>query len=422
MLDIKIIRDNPDLVKQACRNKNDKADIDAILELDTRRRTLITETEALKAEQNKASQEIARVKKTKGDASAAIAEMKKVSQKVGEMNTQVREVEEQLHAAMLRVPNIPHADVPVGPDEEHNVTVREWGEIPKFDFTPAPHWELGEKLDILDLSRGAKVTGSGFFAMKGQGARLERALVNWMLDYHIDTCGFTELTVPFLARAESMTGTGQLPKLADDMYRIESDDLYLIPTAEVPVTNLHREEILDADDLPIQYVAYTPCFRREAGAAGKDTRGILRVHQFDKVEMFKIVAPETSYDELENLTAQAEGLLQKLQIPYRVRLLATGDLSFAAAKCYDIEIWAAGVGKYLEVSSVSNYEDFQARRMNCRFRGEDKKVHFVHTLNGSGTALPRLVVAVMENYQTENGEIVIPEVLRPYMGGQERIR
>jgi seryl-tRNA synthetase len=275
---------------------------------------------------------------------------------------------------------------------------------------------------MIDLPRGANVSGSGFFALKGKGALLERALINFMLDYHVNKCGFTEVAVPYIVRSEAMTGTGQLPKLADDMYRIEADDMYLIPTAEVPVTNLHREEILAADDLPIKYVAVTPCFRREAGAAGKDTRGILRVHQFNKVEMFKIVAPETSYDELENLTKQAEGLLQLLNIPYRVRMLATGDLSFAAAKCYDIEIWAAGVDNYLEVSSVSNYEDFQARRMNCRYRGEDKKPHFVHTLNGSGTALPRLVVAIMENYQTENGEIIIPDVLRPFMNGMERIR
>jgi len=421
MLDIKVIREDPERVKKACRDKNDKADIDAILELDEKRRSLLTEAESLRANQNKASEEIGKVKKAGGDAAEAIAAMKEVSKQVSEMTAQVREVEEELHQAMLRVPNIPHQSVPVGPDEEHNVTVREWGEMKKFDFEPAPHWELGEKMDIIDLPRGAKVTGSGFIVMKGVGSRLQRGLINMMLDYHVDKHGFTEVTVPYIARAESMTGTGQLPKLADDMYLIESDDLYLVPTAEVPVTNLHREEILDEADLPINYVAYTPCFRREAGAAGKDTRGILRVHQFDKVEMFKIVRPDTSYNELEALVKQAEGLLQLLNIPYRVRMLATGDLSFSAAKCYDIEIWAAGVEKYLEVSSVSNYEDFQARRMNCRYRGEDKKPRFVHTLNGSGLALPRLVVALMENNQTEKGEIVIPEALRPYMNGMEKI-
>lgn len=421
MLDIKFIRENPDRVKKACADKNDKADIDLLLELDAQRRSLTTETESLRAKQNQASEEIARIKKSGGDASAAIAEMKAVAQKVGEMTGQIREVEERLQQALLRVPNVPHASVPVGPNEEHNVTVREWGQKPMFDFKPAPHWELGEKLDILDLARGAKVAGSGYYVLKGIGAKLERALISFMLDYHVDKFGFTEILPPFLARAAVMTGTGQLPKLAEDMYRLAEEELYLIPTAEVPVTNLHREEILRQSDLPLKYVAYTPCFRREAGAAGKDTRGILRVHQFDKVEMVKIVAPETSYDELESLVAQAEGILQLLNLPYRVRMLATGDLSFAAAKCYDLELWAAGVDKYLEVSSVSNFEDFQARRMNCRYRGDDGKMHFPHTLNGSGLALPRLVIALMENYQTRSGEIVIPDVLRPYMGGRERI-
>lgn len=422
MLDIKFIRENPDLVKKACRDKNDKADIDEILKIDSRRRSLLTETEALRAEQNKASEEIARMKKSGGDASTAIAEMKEVSRKVSELTGQVREVEEILQFALIRVPNVPHESVPVGPDEDHNVTIREWGEIPKFNFTPAPHWELGEKLGILDLPGGAKIAGSGFYVLRGDGARLERALISFMLDYHIREHGYTEIMAPLLSRPEVMTGTGQLPKLAEDMYFVEGDELYLIPTGEVPVTNLHRDEILNGEDLPLKYVSHTPCFRREAGAAGKDTRGILRVHQFNKVEMVKIVRPDNSYNELDTLVTQAETLLQRLEIPYRVRLLATGDLSFAAAKCYDLEIWAAGVGKHLEVSSVSNFTDFQARRMNCRFRGEDKKLHFPHTLNGSGLALPRLVVALMENYQTEKGEIIIPERLRPFMDGQERIK
>jgi seryl-tRNA synthetase len=422
MLDIKIVRENPDLVRKACADKNDRADIDAILGLDARRRALLTETEALRARQNKTSQEIAKVKKEGGDAAAAIVAMKQVSEEVARNTDQIREVEEQLHQAMLRIPNIPHASVPVGVDEASNITVREWGERPTFDFAPAPHWELGEKLRILDLASGAKVSGSGFFVMKGTGALLERALITFMLDYHVRQHGFTEVWVPFVVRPSAMIGTGQLPKLAEEMYHLERDDMYLIPTAEVPVTNLHRDDILAEADLPLKYVAYTPCFRREAGAAGKDTRGILRVHQFDKVEMFKIVSPETSYNELESLVVQAEGILQLLNLPYRVRLLATGDLSFAAAKCYDIEIWAAGVDKYLEVSSISNYEDFQARRMNCRYRDAAKKIRYPHTLNGSGLALPRLVVALMENYQTANGEVVIPEILRPYMGGQERIR
>ena len=422
MLDIKVIRDDPDRVKQACKNKNDKADIDKILDLDNQRRALLTETESLRADQNKASQEIAQVKKAGGDASDAIADMKKVSEKVSELNNQVRDVDEALAAAMLKVPNIPDDDVPVGPNEEHNVTVREWGIKPEFSFKPAPHWELGEKLNILDLPRGASVSGSGFYVLKGAGAKLERALISFMIDFHTREYNYTEIAPPFVCRSDSMTGTGQLPKLAEDMYKLDGEDLYLIPTGEVPVTNLHREEIMQPGDLPKYYCCFTPCFRREAGAAGKDTRGILRVHQFSKVEMVKIVKPETSDAEHEALLNQAEKLLQLLDIPYRVRLLATGDLSFAAAKCFDIEIWSAGVATYLEVSSVSNFRDFQARRMNCRFRDEDKKVKFVHTLNGSGLALPRLIVALLENYQTENGEVVIPEILRPYMGGIDRIQ
>lgn len=421
MLDIKVIRDNPDLVKQACANKNDKADIDAILNLDNQRKTLLTEAESLRAEQNKASQEIAKVKKAGGDASDAIAEMKNVSAKVSELTAKVREVEDQLASAMLKVPNIPDEDVPIGPDEEHNVTVREWGEKPSFDFKPAPHWELGEKLNILDLPRGAAVSGSGFYILRGQGAKLERALISFMIDFHVREYNFVEIAPPFVCRSASMQGTGQLPKLEEDMYKLDGEDLYLIPTGEVPVTNLHREEIMSAEELPKYYCCFTPCFRREAGAAGKDTRGILRVHQFNKVEMVKIVKPETSDDEHEALVLQAEKLLQMLNIPYRVRLLATGDLSFAAAKCFDIEIWSAGVENYLEVSSVSNFRDFQARRMNCRYRDENKKVQFVHTLNGSGLALPRLMIALLENNQTESGEVVIPEVLRPYLGGLDKL-
>ncbi|MFH1699531.1 MAG: serine--tRNA ligase [Candidatus Zixiibacteriota bacterium] len=421
MLDLKLIRENPELIKKACADKNDKADIDEIVNLDNQRKILLTEAESLRAKQNQASQEIARLKKSGEDASAVIAEMKEVSARVGEMNGEVRKVEERLQAAMLKVPNIPDKEVPVGPDEEHNVTIREWGDKPKFDFTPAPHWELADKLGIIDLSGGAKISGSGFYALKGLGARLERALISFMLDYHTRKYDFIEVMPPFLVRGDSMQGTGQLPKLADDMYRIENEDLYLIPTAEVPVTNLHREEILKESDLPIYYVASTPCFRREAGAAGKDTRGILRVHQFNKVELVKIVKPESSHDEHEKLLEQVESILQLLNVPYRVRILATGDLSFAAAKCYDIEIWSAGVENYLEVSSVSNFTDFQARRMNCRYRDENNKVRFVHTLNGSGTALPRLMIALLENNQTENGQVIIPEVIRPLMNGLEKI-
>lgn len=420
MLDLKFIRENADLVKQAVKNKNEPTDIDKILELDQKRRTIISEVEQLKALRNRVSEQIATKKKMKEDASNDIDEMKEAGHKIAALDADLRSVMEALDYHLIRVPNIPHETVPIGADEESNITVREWGKIRQFDFKPLPHWEIGEKFGILDLPAAAKITGSGFVVLKGTGARLQRALISFMLDTHAAD-GFTEVAPPFVANADAMTGCGQLPKLAEDMYQLKDENFYLVPTAEVPVTNLHREEILDEDRLPIYYVAYTPCFRREAGAAGKDTRGTLRVHQFEKVELVKIVHPDSSYDELESLLQQAEKIIQRLDIPYRVRVLATGDLSFAAAKCYDIEIWSAGVGKYLEISSVSNYEDFQARRMNSRYRGKDKKLHFVHTLNGSGVALARLIAAVLENNQTEYGTIVVPEVLRPYMGGLAEI-
>lgn len=420
MLDLKFIRENSDLVKQSTTNKNESADIDKIIELDKQRREIIADVEQLKALRNKVSEQIARKKKNKEDASDAISEMKDVGQKIAGLDNQLREVKEDLEYHLIRVPNIPHESVPVGASEDDNVVVKEWGKIPSFDFKPKTHWEIGEHYDILDLPRGAKVTGSGFYMLKGLGATLQRALIQYMLDTHTKD-GYNEIAPPFLANTESMTGTGQLPKLGDDMYQLSDENLYLIPTAEVPVTNIHRDEILEESDLPKQYVAYTPCFRREAGAAGKDTRGLLRLHQFEKVEMVKIVHPDNSYNELDDLLAQAEKILQGLNIPYRVCVLATGDLSFAAAKCFDIEIWSAGVNKYLEISSVSNFVDFQARRMNTRFRDKDGKVHFVHTLNGSGTALARLIPAVLENNQTEYGTIIIPEAIRPYMGGLAEI-
>jgi seryl-tRNA synthetase len=416
MLEIKFIRENPQAVKEAIQHKNEKADIDQILALDQKRREIIAEVERLKALRNNVSEQIAQKKRKKEDASSDIAEMKNVGDKIAQLDENLRQTEAELEPLLLRVPNLPHPSVPVGADEESNVTVKEWGTVSQPTFTLLPHWDLGKKLNILDLEAGAKISGSGFFVLKGAGARLQRALINFMLDLHIRD-GFTEVRVPYLVNSPAMTGTGQLPKMADDLYKIEDENLWLIPTAEVPVTNFHREEILTEEQLPIYYVAYTPCFRREAGAAGKDTRGMIRVHQFDKVELVKIVHPEKSYDEHETLLQQAEKVLQALKIPYRVRLLCTGDLSFAGAKCYDIELWAAGVGKFLEVSSVSNFEAFQARRMNTRFRDKNKRVQFVHTLNGSGTALPRLISAVMENYQTEYGTILIPEALRPYMGG-----
>ncbi len=416
MLDIKYIRDNPDLVRRATENKNESTDIDKIIELDQKRRTVIVEVEQLKALKNKVSEQIAVKKKNKDDASDDIAQMKEVGEKISDLDNNLRSIKEALDYHLLRVPNKPDDDVPVGPDEASNVTVKEWGKVETPAFEPLPHWDLGEKLDIIDLAAGSKITGSGFYILKGAGARLQRALISFMLDKHaLD--GFVEIATPVLAGTAAMTGTGQLPKLGDDMYFLKDDGLYLIPTGEVPVTNLHSGEILSEDQLPKYYMAATNCFRREAGAAGKDTRGLLRVHQFDKVELVKIVHPEKSDEEHESLLAQAEKIAQALNIPYRVKLLATGDLSFAAAKCYDIEIWSAGVAKFLEVSSVSNFRDFQARRMNTRFRDKKNKVHFVHTLNGSGLALPRLIAAVLENYQTDYGTIKIPEVLLPYMGG-----
>ncbi len=420
MLDLKLIRDNPDAVKAGIGKKNTKVDIDQILAMDTRRREIIREVDALKGQRNKASEEIAKMKKAGHSADDAIAAMRKVGDDIAAKDNELRGVEEEMNSALKWIPNIPHDSVPVG-DESHNQIVREWGEIKKPSFKVLPHWEIGSKLGILDLEAAAKISGSGFYVLKGQGARLERALVNYMLDLHTRD-GFLEVRVPDLVNSDTMYGTGQLPKLAADMYNLPEDDLWLIPTAEVPVTNLVKQEILPAEKLPIYFVAYTPCFRREAGAAGKDTRGMIRVHQFDKCELVKIVHPDNSYDELESLLSQAEKVLQGLQIPYRIVTLASGDLSFASAKTYDIELWAAGIEKYLEISSCSNFEDFQARRMNTRLREKDKSIKFVHTLNGSGTALARLIPAILENYQNADGTITIPEVLRPYMGGEQLIR
>jgi seryl-tRNA synthetase len=419
MLDLKFIREHPDLVQKAADNKNEAIDIGKILSLDQKRRDIIQEVEKLKAIRNKVSEQVALKKKEKENADKDIAQMKEVGAKIAQLDAELRSVREALDHHLLRVPNIAHESVPVG-TEENNVVVRKWGKIPQFNFEPLTHWEIGAKFGILDLAAAAKIAGSGFSLLRGPGARLQRALINFMLDTHTAD-GFREIASPFVANTDAMTGTGQLPKLDEDMYQIKDENLYLVPTAEVPVTNLHRDEILSHERLPLYYVAYTPCFRREAGAAGKDTRGMLRIHQFEKVELVKIVHPDQSYKEHETLLAQAEKIIQLLDMPYQVRLLATGDLSFAASKCYDIEIWAAGLGKYLEVSSVSNYEDFQARRMNTRFRGEDNKLSYVHTLNGSGTALARLVAAILENNQTEYGTIIVPEVIRPYMGGVAEI-
>lgn len=418
MLDINFIRNNPDKVKQAIANKHENAaSIDEILELDAQRRSMIYACEQLKSKRNERSKEVSELKKKGQDASGIIEETKKIGDEIKSSEEKLKGLESQMNNLLLRIPNVPSADTPIGKDEKDNVIVKTWGNRKAFDFTPLPHWELGRILNILDLERSSKISGSGFILLKGLGAKLERALFNFMLDLHTREHGYTELFPPFLVNRMSMTGTGQLPKLEEDMYRTAVDDLFLVPTAEVPVTNIHRDEIFPYKDLPVYYTAYTPCFRREAGSYGKDTRGIIRVHQFNKVELVKLVRPETSYHELELLVGNAEKVLQLLGLEYRVAKLCTGDMSFAAAKCYDIEVWAPGLNKFLEVSSCSNFEDFQARRINVRFRDEDGKMRFVHTLNGSGVALPRTVIALLETYQQKNGSIVIPDVLHPYMGG-----
>lgn len=420
MLDIKFIRENTERVREGTRNKNEPDTLAELLALDERRRTLIGDVETLKHEKNVASQAISQAKKAGTDAEAAIAGMRQVSERTGVLDATLREVEAQMLKRQLRIPNLPFDDVPVG-DESANQDVRSWGEPVRFDFKPAPHWELGEALDIFDAAAGANVSGSGFFALKGAGARMQRALINFMLDHHVRN-GYVEHRVPYLVTSRTMQGTGQLPKLADDMYRIAGDDLYLIPTAEVPLTNLDAGAIIPEAELPRRQVACTPCFRREAGAHGKDTRGMLRVHQFDKVELVKIVKPETSADEHESLTADAEAILKLLGLPYRLRQLATGDLSFAAARCYDLEVYAAGVDTWLEVSSCSTFTDFQARRMNLRVRPQGGgKPYFPHTLNGSALALPRTMIAIWENYQTGKGTIRVPEVLVAYMDGLTEI-
>ena len=417
MLDLRFIRENPAIVEQAIKNKNVEIDLNRLLKLDKKRREIIKEADRLKENRNRVSEEIGKLKKRGETAESVISEMRKVSEKIKELDKTLREVEEEIWEIQIRIPNVPHPSVPIGSDSSYNKIVKEWGEIPEFDFEVKPHWEIGSELGIIDFERGSRLSGSNFVSFAGIGARLERALINFMLDLHVEKHGYKEVWVPAVVKREMMFGTGQLPKLEEDMYVIEKDDLFLIPTAEVPVTNLHREEILSGDILPLKYTAYTPCFRREAGSYGADTRGLMRIHQFDKVEMVKFVKPETSYDELESLLKDAEEVLQLLEIPYRVALLATGDLSFAAAKCYDIEAYAPGIDKWLEVSSCSNFEDFQARRMNLRFRREKgAKPEYVHTLNGSGIALPRTVIAIIENYQTDEGTILVPKVLRKYLG------
>ncbi|MCX6834712.1 MAG: serine--tRNA ligase [candidate division Zixibacteria bacterium] len=420
MLDMKLIREQPELVRVAAANKNEKCDLDAVLALDGRRREIIRTVERLKAERNQASAEIA-VKKKAGESSdEAIAATRRLGDEIKIQDDALRQVESDLQKLLEWLPNLPHESVPIGSDSSANTVVRDWGVKPKQDFKVLPHWEIGEKLGILDMAAGAALSGSGFYVLRGLGARLQRALVSYMIDLH-GLAGFVEVATPYMVNSETMFGTGQLPKLASDMYHVEENDLWLIPTAEVPVTNLYKQKIVAEEELPIYMVAHSPCFRREAGAAGKDTRGMIRVHQFDKVELVKIVHPDQSYKELESLVVQCEKVLQGLKLHYRVVTLCTGDLSFASAKTYDLELWASGVERYLEISSISNFEAFQARRMNLRFRNVEKKVEFAHTLNGSGLALARLVAAILEDYQNSDGSVSVPDVLCPYMSGVERI-
>jgi seryl-tRNA synthetase len=420
MLDIKYIRENPALVKEGIQNKNEKDHVDEILTLDEKRRKIISEVEELKANKNQVSAKIPQMKKSGEDTTQIFSEMKTVSDKISEMDTQLRDIESQLNSILMYIPNLPHSSVQVGKTAEQNVEVRKWN--PEgFSFEKKEktldHIELGKKLNILDFERGAKLSGSGFAVYIGKGATLERALINFMLDYHLAHHNYKGVLPPFLVNKESMLGTGQLPKMEDDMYAIEKDGLYPIPTAEVPITNLHRDEMLTENDLPIRYVGYSACFRREAGSYGKESKGFLRVHQFNKVEMVKIVKPENSYDELENLVSDAEDILKALKIPYRILMLCTGDLSFSAAKCYDIETWSPAEQRWLEASSCSNFEDFQARRASIRFKRDgSKKPEFVHTLNGSGLATSRLMVSLLEIYQTSEGTIKVPEVLQKYTG------
>lgn len=424
MLDLKFLRANFEEVKAKLQHRGeDLTDLGKFEELDRTRRELILEVEQLKSKRNEVSQQVAVLKREKKDADQLIAEMKEVGDKIKGLDDHLRDVEETLEKLLLSIPNIPHESVPVGETEDDNVEIRKWGEIPSFEFEPKPHWDVADGLGIVDFERAGKVTGSRFVFYKGLGAKLERALFNFMLDLHTEEHGYEEVLPPYIVNRASMTGTGQLPKFEEDAFRIESEDFFLIPTAEVPVTNLHRDEILSGEDLPINYAAFSACFRSEAGSAGRDTRGLIRQHQFNKVELVKFVKPEDSYEELEKLTGHAEKVLQLLGLPYRVLSMCTGDLGFTAAKKYDIEVWIPSYETYREISSCSNFESFQARRANIRFRREAKgKPEAVHTLNGSGLAIGRTVAAILENFQQVDGSVVIPEVLRPYMGNREVIK
>lgn len=415
MIDIKFIRSNVDAVKAAIINKNEKADLDALLVLDEQRRKLQFDFDTLKARQNTVSQLIAQKKKANADANPELNEMSAVAEQLKAINSELSAANEGLEKMLLTIPNLPQAEVPIGRDESCNEIIKYWSEKPVFDFEPQDHLEIANHNKLLDLPRGAKISGSGFPIYTGQGARLERALISFMLEYHLQKHGYEELMVPLAVSRKTMTGTGQLPKLEEDMYHIDVDDLFLIPTAEVPVTNIYTDEVLSYKDLPKKYVAYTPCFRREAGSYGKDTKGLQRLHQFNKVEMVRFVEPEESLNALEEMLANAEAILQAFGLHYRVVNLCTGDLSFASQRTYDLEVWAPGSEKYLEVSSVSNFGEFQARRANIRYKDATGKVRHVHTLNGSGLATPRLMIALLETYQQADGSIKIPEVLNPWL-------
>ena len=417
MLDTKFIRENTVLVEEALKNRNMSFALDEFLRLDKQRRNILTAVESLKNERNQASQAISQLKKAGGDAIAEISAMREVGERIAEYDANLRSVEDALQNIVLNLPNIPENNVPVGKNENDNQEVRRWGVVPEFDFTPKPHWEIGEQLNILDFERGGKVTGARFVFYRGMGARLERALINFMLDTHTRKHGYTEIFPPFMVNGDSMTGTGQLPKFAADAFKVENHDYYLIPTAEVPVTNLHRGEILQAQTLPISYAAYSACFRSEAGAAGRDTRGLIRLHQFNKVELVKFCLPEDSGNQLEQLTADAEQVLKLLELPYRTVKLCTGDLGFSSAMTYDLEVWLPGAGLYREISSCSNFMDFQARRTDIRFRRDGKtKPELAHTLNGSGLAIGRTVAAILENCQNADGTVRVPAALQDYMG------
>lgn len=422
MLDIKRIRMDSEGVLKALAKRHGNFPIEQLLKLDEERRTVLVEVEEMKAEQNRVSKEIPKLKKEGKDVAPIFEEMKELAEKVKVLDTRVKEVDDEIKTLLLQIPNTPHETVVEGESDADNVEMRRWGEPRQFDFEPKAHWDLGTELGILDFDRAVKISGARFSVFKGAGARLERAIVNFMLDLHTENHGYMEMATPYMVNRDSMIGTGQLPKFEEDMFHVPAKDFFLVPTAEVPLTNLLRDEILKEEDLPVYFTAYTPCFRAEAGSAGRDTRGLIRNHQFDKVEMVKFAHPDKSYEELETLTANAEEVLKRLGIPYRVVMLSTGDLGFSSAKTYDVEVWMPSYGRYVEISSCSNFEDFQARRANLRFRStETGKVEYLHTLNGSGLAVGRTFAAILENYQQADGTVLIPDALKKYMGGIEKL-